>query len=129
LQLWATFAIFYPGCGIRQDFFSICGIAPDDLADGFCFRHDRKRMIGNTTRNMTLAAAILMAGILAGCGTSTFGPDGGSPAQTMTGVSPSGYPGGQPTYAGSPALGSSSESKYAREEKSEAETPAEKSKK
>jgi hypothetical protein len=86
-------------------------------------------MIGNTTRNLTLASAILMAGILAGCGTSTFGPDGGSRAQTMTGVSASGYPGGQPTDPGSPALGSSTESKYSREEKSEAAAPADKSKK
>ena len=44
-----------------------------------------------------------------GCGTSTTGPDGGSKAQTMSGVSPSGYPGGQPKDAESPALGSSSE--------------------
>ena len=86
-------------------------------------------MIGTTTRNLALAATLLMTGILAGCGTSTFGPDGGSHAETLTGVSPSGYPGGQPTDAGSPALGSSTESKYSREEKSEAEAPADKSKK
>jgi hypothetical protein len=54
-------------------------------------------------------ATILAAGILAGCGTSTTGPNGGSKAQTMSGVSPSGYPGGQPKDAESPALGSSSE--------------------
>ncbi len=79
--------------------------------------------------NLILAATVLMAGILAGCGTSTFGPDGGSRANTMTGVSMSGYPGGQPAYAGSPALASSTESQYSREEKSEAEPAAEKSKK
>ena len=44
-----------------------------------------------------------------GCGTSTTGPGGGSKAQTMSGVSPSGYPGGQPKDAESPALASSSE--------------------
>jgi hypothetical protein len=53
--------------------------------------------------------AILAAGMLMGCGTSTTGPDGGSKAQTMTGVSESGYPGGQPKDAESPALASSSE--------------------
>lgn len=53
--------------------------------------------------------AILAAGMLAGCGTSTTGPDGGSKAQTMTGVSESGYPGGQPKDAESPALASSTE--------------------
>jgi hypothetical protein len=79
-------------------------------------------------RDLTLAATLLMAGILAGCGTSTFGPDGGSRANTMTGVSMSGYPAGQPTDPGSPSLGSSSEDKYSREEKSEAAAPADKSK-
>jgi hypothetical protein len=53
--------------------------------------------------------ALLAAGILMGCGTSTTGPDGGSKAQTMTGVSESGYPGGKPKDAESPALASSSE--------------------
>ena len=74
-------------------------------------------MTGNMPRNLILAAALLMAGTLAGCGTSTFGPDGGSRANTMTGVSMSGYPAGQPTDAGSPSLGSSTEDKYSREEK------------
>ena len=85
-------------------------------------------MTRNTARNLTLAATLTLAGILAGCGTSTFGPDGGSRAQTMTGVSASGYPGGQPADAGSPALGSSTESQYSRDQKAEAEKPAEKSK-
>ena len=53
-------------------------------------------------------AALVGAGLLAGCGTSTGGPDG-SKNQTMTGISESGYPAGQPTDAESPALGSSSE--------------------
>jgi hypothetical protein len=86
-------------------------------------------MTKNATRNLTLAASILMAGILAGCSTSTFGPDGGSRSQTMTGVSMSGYPGGQPVDAGSPALASSSEQEYSRDQKAEAEGSAEKSKK
>jgi hypothetical protein len=53
--------------------------------------------------------ALLAAGISMGCGTSTTGPNGGSKAQTMTGVSESGYPGGKPKDAESPALASSSE--------------------
>ncbi len=85
-------------------------------------------MTGKTATNAILGATLLMAGILGGCGTSTFGPDGGSHANTMTGVSASGYPGGQPAYAGSPALASSTESQYSRQEKSEAEPAGEKSK-
>lgn len=66
-------------------------------------------------RKATLAAVILAAGILAGCGTSTTGPDG-SKMETMSGVSPSGYPKGAPRDAESPALGSSSEHQLSREE-------------
>jgi hypothetical protein len=56
--------------------------------------------------------ALLAAGFLIGCGTSTTGPGGGSKAQTMTGIAePSGYPAGQPKDAESPALASSSEQK------------------
>ena len=51
-----------------------------------------------------------------GCGTSTTGPDGGSKAQTATGVSESGYPAGQPKDAGSPALASSTEQQYSRDQ-------------
>jgi hypothetical protein len=57
---------------------------------------------------MIALAAVVAAGFLAGCGTSTTGLDG-SKHQTMTGVSPSGYPAGQPKDAESPALASSSE--------------------
>jgi hypothetical protein len=86
--------------------------------------------MGNSVvRTLTVAASLLAAALLIGCGTSSWGPDGGSRANTMTGVSASGYPAGQPTDPGSPALGSSTESKYSRTEKSEAEAPAEKSKK
>ena len=54
--------------------------------------------------------AVLAAVMLMGCGTSTTGPDGGSRAQTMTGVSEaSGYPAGKPKDAESPALASSGE--------------------
>ena len=67
--------------------------------------------------------ALLMAGFLAGCGTSTTGPDG-SKHQTMTGVSETGYPGGQPKDAESPALSSSTEQKYSRAEAPEAAEPA-----
>jgi len=66
-------------------------------------------------RNLTGVAALLLVGFLAGCGVSSDGPDG-SKHNTMTGVSPSGYPAGQPQDAGSPALASSTESKYARPE-------------
>lgn len=66
-------------------------------------------------RKLTVAAALIAAGVLAGCGTSTTGPDGGSKQQTMTGVSSSGYPKGEPKDANSPALGSSTEQKYARD--------------
>jgi hypothetical protein len=57
---------------------------------------------------MIALAAVLAAGLLTGCGTSTAGPHG-SKAQTMSGVSESGYPGGQPKDAQSPSLASSSE--------------------
>ena len=76
---------------------------------------------------MTLSAAAILvtAGLLTGCGTTTTGPLGGSKANLMTGVSQSGYPAGQPAYAGSPALASSSESQYSRVEKEAAkEAPA-----
>ena len=56
--------------------------------------------------------ALLAAALLCGCGTSSSGPDG-SKAQTMTGVTPSGYPPpapSQPSETHSPALSSSSES-------------------
>jgi hypothetical protein len=82
---------------------------------------------------LTAAAALVAAGLLAGCGTSTTGPNGGSKANLMTGVSSSGYPAGQPVYAGSPALASSTEVQYSRtesepakegESKAEAKAPA-----
>lgn len=57
----------------------------------------------------TLAtAAILTAGLLTSCGTSS--PD--SREQTRTGVTPTGYPGGQPKDAQSPALSSSTEQEH-----------------
>jgi hypothetical protein len=59
----------------------------------------------------TALAAVVAAGLLTGCGTSTPGPDG-SKDETMTGVSPSGYPAGKPTDPDSPALGSSSEQEH-----------------
>lgn len=67
-------------------------------------------------RTVIAAATLLVAGLLVGCGTSTTGPNGGSKEQTMTGVSSSGYPGGQPADPNSPALASSTEQKYARTE-------------
>jgi hypothetical protein len=71
-------------------------------------------MISDMLRKMGFGALLLSAGLLAGCGISSWGPDG-SRHQTMTGVSGSGYPGGQPADAESPALGSSPEQKYSRD--------------
>jgi hypothetical protein len=72
-------------------------------------------MIENMLQKMGVVAVLLTAGFMMGCGTSTLGPDG-SKHQTRTGVSETGYPGGQPPDAESPALGSSTEQKYARTE-------------
>ena len=58
--------------------------------------------------------------VLAGCGTSSEGP-GGSKEQTMSGVNENGYPGGKPSNAHSPALGSSSEQLNSREQAEERE--------
>jgi hypothetical protein len=65
----------------------------------------------NTVAIVAVAGGILMAGLLTGCGTSTSGLTW-SRHQTMTGVSETGYPGGQPKDAESPALSSSTEQKY-----------------
>jgi hypothetical protein len=70
-------------------------------------------------RKTIAAAALMAAGLLIGCGTSTTGPDGGSHAETETGVSPSGYPAGEPKDAGSPALASSTEQQYSRDQMAE----------
>jgi len=59
---------------------------------------------------VTIAAALFSAVLLTGCSTSSGGMNG-SRHQTQTGVSETGYPGGQPTDKTSPALGSSSEQK------------------
>lgn len=61
-------------------------------------------------------AALLTAGLLIGCGTSSTGPEGGSKKQATTGVSSSGYPAGAPKDGGSPALASSTESQYSRDQ-------------
>ena len=61
-----------------------------------------------TLATAALLGGLLAAGLLSGCGTSSSGPTG-SKHQTMTGVSETGYPGGAPKDAGSPALASSSE--------------------
>ena len=69
-------------------------------------------MIENMLQKMGVIALLLTAGFLTGCGTSTPGPEG-SKHQTQTGISETGYPGGQPVDAESPALGTSNETKYA----------------
>ena len=65
-------------------------------------------MIGKMFRATLATIAILTAGLLTSCGTSS--PD--SREQTRTGVTPSGYPGGQPKDAQSPALSSSTEQEH-----------------
>lgn len=80
-------------------------------------------MIGKMFRTTLALVTLLSAGLLAGCGTATTEPGGGSKAQATTGISESGYPAGQPTNAGSPALGSSTESKYSRDQQA-ADEPA-----
>jgi len=67
-------------------------------------------------RTTIRVAALLTAGFLIGCGTSSTEPEGGSKLQAETGVSSSGYPAGQPKDAGSPALASSTESQYSRDQ-------------
>jgi hypothetical protein len=66
-------------------------------------------MIIKMLRRTVFAITFLAVVFLSSCGTSTTGPGGGSKAQTMSGVSESGYPAGKPKDAESPALGSSSE--------------------
>jgi hypothetical protein len=62
-------------------------------------------MVSKAILTLALLAA---ATALTGCGTSSTGMSG-SKHQTATGVTESGYPGGQPADSSSPALGSSSE--------------------
>lgn len=78
-------------------------------------------MIVEMLRKTISAAALIAAGLLIGCGTSTTGPDGGSKEQTKTGVSSSGYPAGEPKDAGSPALASSTEQQYSQDAQEQAE--------
>jgi len=66
-------------------------------------------------RTICCAAALLTAALLGACGTSSRGPDG-SLHQATTGVNPYGYPAGQPADAGSPALASSTETQYSRDQ-------------
>jgi hypothetical protein len=66
-------------------------------------------------------AALLTAAFCIGCGVASTGPDGGSKQQSGTGVSSSGYPAGEPKDAGSPALASSSEANYSRDQEPEGE--------
>ena len=74
-------------------------------------------IIGDMLQKTGVAVLILSAGFLAGCGMSSPGPEG-SRHQTQNGVSETGYPGGQPVDAESPALSASTEQKYARAEPS-----------
>ena len=73
-------------------------------------------MIVEMVRKTITATALIAAGLLIGCGTSSTGPDGGSKQQTQTGVSSSGYPAGEPKDSGSPALASSTEQQYSRDQ-------------
>jgi hypothetical protein len=81
---------------------------------------------GQMLRKLGILAVLLSAGWLTSCATSSDGPEG-SKHQTATGVSETGYPGGQPKDAESPALSSSTEQQYSRAEApavAEKETPA-----
>jgi len=84
-------------------------------------------MIEDMLQKMGFVVLLLTAGFLVGCGTSTLGP-GGSKEQTRTGVSGNGYPGAAASNdAQSPALSSSTETKYATPEviaKDSSELPA-----
>jgi hypothetical protein len=80
-------------------------------------------MIEKMFRKTILAATVLTAGMLMGCGPSSTGPEGGSKRQTATGVSASGYPAGAPKDAGSPALASSSETRHSREQEENTKVP------
>ena len=71
-------------------------------------------MIVKMVRKIIAVAALVAAGLLIGCETSSTGPGGGSKLQTETGISSSGYPAGEAKDAGSPALASSTESQYSR---------------
>lgn len=77
-------------------------------------------MMVEMVRKTIVAVALTAAGLLAGCSTSTTGPEGGSWRQTSTGVSPSGYPAGEPKDANSPALSSSTENQYSHNQMTEA---------
>jgi len=61
-------------------------------------------------------AALLTAAMCVACGVASTDPEGGSKQHDVTGVSASGYPAGEPKDAGSPALASSSEAKYSRDQ-------------
>lgn len=76
-------------------------------------------MIGKMFVKMMGVAALLTAGMCIGCGVASTGPDGGSKGQASTGVSSNGYPAEQPKDAGSPALASSSEAQYSRDQQAE----------
>ena len=71
-------------------------------------------------RKSGLAGLLVIAGFLTSCGTSTTGPEG-SKHQTQSGVGETGYPGGQPKDAESPAMSSSTEQDYAGKEVAKAE--------
>ena len=81
-------------------------------------------MIDHMRQKLGISALLLTAGFLTGCGISTWGPDG-SRHQTQTGTAGTGYPGGQPADAESPALSSSNEQKYSRAEAPEPASAAE----
>jgi hypothetical protein len=83
-------------------------------------------MIGKMFRTTLGIAALLTAVFCVGCGVASTGPEGGSKQQADTGVSSSGYPAGEPKDAGSPALASSSEAKYSRDQEPEGGKEAEK---
>ncbi len=76
-------------------------------------------MIENMLQKLGVGVLLLSGVFLTGCGMSSPGPDG-SRHQTETGTAGTGYPGGQPVDAESPALSSSTEQQYSRAEAPEA---------
>ncbi len=80
-------------------------------------------IIEDMLQKLGVIALVLGAGFMIGCASASRGPEG-SLHQTQTGVSETGYPGGKPIDAESPALASSSEQKYSRAEAPYAEGEA-----
>ena len=90
------------------------------MGNMFRTTNERTRLSGPLCATKLIGvAALVTAGLCVGCGVASTEPGGGSKAQSSTGVSSSGYPGGETKDAESPALASSSEAKYSRDQEPE----------